>query len=77
MRAFFYLPVNEYYKILWLIKTHRGGGYSERTYYVVKCGEMKIRKLLVMLMCVVMVVALMPVMAVAAAGAVVFRKREN
>ena len=42
------------------------------------------RKLLVTLMCVVMVVALMPVMAFAAtteipaaAGAVVFRKREN
>ena len=67
MRAFFYLPVNECYKILWLTKTHRGD--SERTYYVVKYGEMKMRKLLVTLMCVVM--------AVAATGAVVFRKREN
>ena len=67
-----------------MVDKNSSGGDSERTYYVVKYGEMKLRKLLVTLMCVVMVVALMPVMAFAAtteipaaAGAVVFRKREN
>ena len=51
------------------VDKNSSGGDTEGTYYVVKYGGIKMRKLLVTLMCVVM--------AVAATGAVVFRKREN